>query len=218
MSHALTTSERINLILRPIPKWLVYLLGAAPGIYIIVGVALALSGTYDLFGSSLGIDPAKTIEHWLGELALQFFIATMSIRVLRDFFKLKLIKFRRALGHLTFFYVTLHLGVWLWLDLQWNWALMWSDIVKRPYITIGMAAFIILIPVMATSNNAAIKKYGPRIWQNIHKLAYPAILLGAVHYVMVQRVWELEPLIYLGVIVGLLAARGRVLLPQKARS
>ncbi|WP_299193095.1 sulfite oxidase heme-binding subunit YedZ [uncultured Litoreibacter sp.] len=216
MSHALTVSERINTVLRPVPKWLVYVVGALPGIYIVVGVALALSGTYDLFGNSLGVDPAKTIEHWLGELALQFFIATMSIRVLRDFFKLKLIKFRRALGHLTFFYIVLHLSVWLWLDLQWNWALMWSDIVKRPYITIGMAAFLILIPVMATSNNAAIKKYGPRVWQNIHKLAYPAILLGGIHFVMVKRVWLVEPMIYLGVIVVLLALRGRALLPVRA--
>ncbi len=216
MSHALTVSERINTVLRPVPKWLVYVVGALPGIYIVVGVALALSGTYDLFGNSLGVDPAKTIEHWLGELALQFFIATMSIRVLRDFFKLKLIKFRRALGHLTFFYIVLHLSVWLWLDLQWNWALMWSDIVKRPYITIGMAAFLILIPVMATSNNAAIKRHGPRVWQNIHKLAYLAILLGGIHFVMVKRVWLVEPMIYLGVIVVLLALRGRALLPVRA--
>lgn len=214
MSHAMTVSERINSVLRPIPKWLVYVLGAAPGIYIIVGISLALSGTYDLFGSSLGIDPAKTIEHWLGELALQFFIATMSIRVLRDLFKLKLIKFRRALGHLTFFYIALHLGVWLWLDLQWRWGEIWSDLTKRPYITLGMIAFVVLIPVMATSNNAAIKKYGPRVWQNIHRLAYPALLLGGIHYVMIQRVWQAEPLIYLGVIVLLLSFRGKKLLPQ----
>lgn len=214
MSHALTTSERINAVLRPIPNWVIYLLGSLPGLYIIIGVVLALSGTYDLFGSSLGVDPAKTIEHWLGELTLQFFIATMAIRVLRDAFKLKLIKFRRALGHLTFFYVSLHLIVWLWLDLQWNWGEVWADILKRPYITIGMAAFVLLMPVMATSNDAAIRKYGPKVWQNIHKLAYPAVLLGGIHYVMVQKVWELEPLIYLGVICVLLAFRGRALLPR----
>ncbi len=214
MSHALTVSERINSVLRPVPKWMIYVLGAAPGLYIIVGVALALSGTYDLFGNSLGIDPAKTIEHWSGELAIQFFIATMMIRVLRDYFKLKLIKFRRALGHLTFFYITLHLGVWLWLDLQWRWSEIWSDILKRPYISIGMIAFAILIPVMATSNDSAIRRFGPKVWQNIHKLAYPAILLGGVHYIMVQRVWEIEPIIYLTVICLLLAARGKALLPK----
>ncbi len=214
MSHALTTAERINAALRPIPKWLIYVLGALPGVYIIVGVILALNGTYDLFGSSLGIDPAKTIEHWLGELALQFFIATMVIRVLRDLFKLKLIKFRRALGHLTFFYIVLHLTVYLWLDLQWGWSQIWSDILKRPYITIGMAAFVLLIPVMATSNDSAIRKYGPKFWQNIHKLTYPALLLGGLHYVMLQRIWDVESLIYLGVICLLLILRGRALLPK----
>ncbi len=214
MTRAATPSEQINAMLRPIPVWIVYLLGGLPGLYIVVGIVLAFSGTYDLFGNSLGIDPAKTIEHWLGELALQFFIATMAIRVLRDLFRLKLIKFRRALGHLTFFYVALHLGVWLWLDLQWAWGQIWADILRRPYITIGMASFVLLVPLMLTSNNAAIKRFGPKVWQNIHKLAYPAILLGGVHYVMVQKVWDTEALIYLGVIVVLLLARGRALLPN----
>jgi sulfoxide reductase heme-binding subunit YedZ len=210
----LTFAQRANEVLRLVPVWLLYLLGVLPAVYIAAGIGLALSGTYDLFGNRLGIDPAKSIEHWLGELALQFFIATMAIRVLRDLFKLKLIKFRRALGHLTFLYVVLHLGVWLWLDMQWAWAQMWSDILKRPYITIGMVAFVAMIPVMATSNDAAIRKYGPRVWQNIHKLAYPAILLGGIHYVMVQKIWETEALIYLGVIVVLLLMRGKSLLPR----
>jgi len=214
MSHVLTRAERINAALRPIPKWVIYVIGALPGLYIMAGVGLALTGTYDLFGGSLGVDPAKTIEHWLGELALRFFIATMLIRVLRDFFKLKLIKFRRALGHLTFFYIVLHLIVYLWLDLQWGWAQIWSDILKRPYITIGMAAFVLLIPVMATSNDSAIRKYGPKVWQNVHKLTYPALLLGGLHYVMLQRVWDVESLIYFAVVVILLALRWRSLLPR----
>lgn len=215
MAHAITPSERVNAVLRPIPTWVVYLVGALPGLYIIAGVALAFSGTYDLFGSSLGIDPVKTIEHWLGELALQFFIATMAISILRDRFRLKLIKFRRPLGLLTFFYVVLHLSVWLALDLQWRWGEIWADILKRPYITIGMLGFALLIPLAITSNNAAIRRMGPVAWQGLHKLAYPAILLGAVHYVMVQKVWEAEPLIYLAIVIGLLALRWRRLLPRR---
>lgn len=212
MSHALTPSERINAVLRPIPKWLVYLIGSLPGLYIIVGTILALQGV-DLFGASLGIDPVKTIEHWLGELALQFFIATMLISVLRDRFRLKLIKFRRPLGLLTFFYVILHLAVYLGLDLQWRWSEIWSDILKRPYITIGMVGMVLMIPLALTSNNRAIKRLGPLAWQNLHKLVYPAIFLGGIHYVMVQRVWQLEPLLYLAVITVLLAFRIRRLLP-----
>ena len=213
MSHPLTISERINAVLRPIPKWLIYLLGSLPGIYIIVGTVLALQGT-DIFDGSLGIDPVKTIEHWLGELALQFFIATMLISILRDKFRLKLIKFRRPLGLLTFFYVVLHLGIWIGLDLQLRWSEIWGDILKRPYITIGMVSMILLIPVACTSNNAAIKSLGPKVWQNLHKLVYPAFLLGGIHYVLVQKVWETEPLIYLGVIIVLLLMRSRRLLPS----
>lgn len=213
MSHALTPAERINAVIRPVPTWLVYLVGALPGLYIVVGVTLALSGTYDVFGRSLGVDPARTIEQWLGELTLQFFIATMVISVLRDRFRLKLIKFRRPLGLLTFFYVVLHLGVWIGLDIQFRWAEIWSDILKRPYITIGMLGFLLLVPLAATSNNMMIRRMGPASWQRLHKLAYPAIVLGGVHYVMVQKVWETEPLIYLAAILGLLALRGKRLLP-----
>lgn len=200
-------------MLRPVPTWLIYLVGALPGIYIVVGIALVLTGTYDLFGSSLGIDPARTIEHRLGELALQFFIATMLISILRDRFRLKLIKFRRPLGLLTFFYVVLHLSIWLGLDLQFRWGEIWSDILKRPYITIGMVSLLLLIPLAITSNNAMIRRLGPKSWQLLHKLSYPAILLGGVHYVMVKKVWEVEPIIYLGVIVVLLAFRWKRLLP-----
>lgn len=208
-AHVMTWANRVNEVLRPIPKWLVYLVGALPGLYIIVGIALAVTGTYDLFGTSLGVDPAKGVEHWTGELALQFFIGTMLISLLRNYFKLKLIKFRRPLGLLTFFYVILHLSIWIGLDLQFRWGEIWADIWKRPYITIGMVAFAMLIPMACTSNNKAIKKLGPMVWQKLHKLAYPAILLGGIHYVMVQKVWETEPLIYLGVIVAILLLRLR---------
>lgn len=206
MSHAMTPSERINAVLRPIPKWLVYVVGASPGLYIIVGTVLAFQGV-DLFDGSLGIDPVKTIERWLGELAIQFFVATLLISVLRDQFRLKLIKFRRPLGLLTFFYAFLHLAIWAALDLQWRWAEIWTDILKRPYMTIGMLALLLLIPLACTSSNAAIKKLGPVAWQKLHKLAYPAILLGGVHYVMMQRVWDTEALIYLGAICVLLGFR-----------
>ena len=213
MSHPMTHAERVNSILRLVPTWMVYLLGALPGVYIVTGTVLALTGTYDLFGKSLGMDPARAIEHWTGELAIQFFIATMLLSVLRDWFRLKLIKFRRPLGLLTFFYVLLHLCIWLGLDLQLRWDEAWSDILKRPYITIGMVAFVILVPLAITSNNAMIRRLGPLKWQRLHKLAYPAILLGGIHYVMVQKVWEMEPLIYLCVIIVLLALRRKRLLP-----
>jgi len=209
MSRSLTIAERINSVVRPIPKWAIYLLGALPGLYIIIGIVLAFTQTYDLFGNRLGADPAKAIEHWLGELALQFFIATMLISVLRNQFKLKLIKFRRPFGLLTFFYVVLHLLTWVLLDMQFLWAQMWADILKRPYITVGMASLLFMIPLALSSNDKAIRKLGPIRWQKLHMLAYPAFLLAAIHNVLVQRVWLDEAMIYLVVILGLLAFRTR---------
>lgn len=208
MSHPLTLSERVNEALRPTPKWLIYLLGGLPGLYIIVGTGLALQGI-DIFGGSLGIEPVKTIEHWLGELALQFFLVTMLISVLRDYLRIKLIKFRRPLGLLAFFYGFLHLAVWIGLDLQLRWSEIWSDILKRPYITIGMLSFALMIPLALTSNNTSVKKLGPAAWRGLHKLAYPAVILAGAHYVMVKKVWDVEALIYLGVACALVALRGR---------
>ena len=83
---------------------------------------------------------------------------------------------------------------------------MWADILKRPYITIGMIAFLAMIPLAVTSNNRSIRALGPA-WRKLHKLVYPIAALGAVHYIMVQKVWEAEPLIYLAVILGLVGLR-----------
>ena len=144
---------------------------------------------------------------------MQFFIATLLISVLRDRFRLKLIKFRRPLGLLTFFYVVLHLGIWIGLDLQFRWAEAWADILKRPYITIGMVGFALLIPLAVTSNGASVRKMGAAAWRKLHKLTYLAVILGGVHYIWLVKGIQLEPLIYMAIILGLLALR----LPKKRR-
>ncbi len=94
--------------------------------------------------------------------------------------------------------------VWLFLDVQ-IWSQIWADIVKRPYITIGMAGFVLLIPLAVTSNNLSMRKMGPVRWRKLHKLTYPAVLLGGVHFMMLVKGWQVEPMIYLAVILGLLA-------------
>ena len=91
-------------------------------------------------------------------------------------------------------------------------ARIWADIVKRPYITVGMAAFVLLIPLAATSNNLSVRKLGPT-WRKLHKLVYPAAILGAVHFVMLAKGFQIEPLIYLAIIMVLLALR---LIPREA--
>lgn len=185
----------INKWARRVPTWLVYLLYMLPAPYLLY---LGLTG-------GLGPDPVKPLEHELGEIALQLLIIGMAITPLRRFFGLNLLKFRRTFGVLAFTYVTLHLLVWAVLDVQ-TLERVWSDIVKRPYITVGMVGFVLMLPLAVTSNDWSVRKLGP-VWRKLHRLTYPAILLGGVHYVMVKKVWEVEPLIYLAVILLLLGLR-----------
>ena len=111
---------------------------------------------------------------------------------------------------IAFVYVLLHLLTWVLLDMQLYWEQMLKDIAKRPYITIGMVAFVLLVPLAVTSNNLSVRKMGAAAWQRLHKLVYPAVLLGSVHNVMVQKVWEAEALVYLGLALTLLAFRVRL--------
>ena len=86
---------------------------------------------------------------------------------------------------------------------------VWADIIKRPYVTIGMAAFLMLIPLAITSNNLSLRKLGGASWRKLHKLAYPATVLAAVHYIWLAKGFQIEPLFYLALILALLAARGK---------
>ena len=139
----MTLSQRINIGLSKIPAWPLYIVGVFPPVWFLW---LGLTG-------GLGVEPIKALEHRLGELALQMFIVTLLVTPIRNWTGVNLIKFRRAIGLLTFFYVLLHLLVWLVLDVQIL-ALIWADILKRPYITIGMIAFVLMIPPAVTSNNS----------------------------------------------------------------
>lgn len=195
----MTVTQNINDRLRHVPTWPVYVLGALPPVWFLY---LGLTG-------GLGVEPIKELEHRLGEIALQALIATLAVTPLRRFTGIVLVKFRRALGLIAFYYVTCHLLVWLFLDVQ-IWSQIWGDILKRPYITIGMAAFVLLIPLAVTSNNFSIRKLGAPRWRRLHRLGYAAAILGAVHYVMLTKTWQAESLIYLGAVIALLLARLRV--------
>jgi len=178
------------------------MIGALPGPYLFY---MGVTG-------GLGVEPIKALEHALGEWALQFLIAGLAVTPLRRRLGVNLMKFRRAIGLLSFYYICLHLLVWLLLDVQIP-AQIWADIVKRPYITIGMAGFLLLLPLAATSNNLSVRRLGPA-WRRLHRLVYPAVLLGAVHFVMLRKGLQIEPLIYLALILALLALR----LPARRRA
>ena len=189
--------QNINSRLRKVPAWPLYILGMLPaGFYFYWAVT-----------NQLGADPLKALEFQLGIWALQLLIATLLVTPLRNLFNLNLIKFRRAIGLLAFFYVCLHLMTYLWLDQQWGWAAILKDITKRPYIIIGMLAFLGLVPLAITSNNASIRRLGAAGWKKLHKLVYPVAILGAVHYLLLVKAWPLEPFVYLGIILILVGYR-----------
>jgi sulfoxide reductase heme-binding subunit YedZ len=185
----------VNRMVRKIPTWLVYIVGLIP-----VPLFLYLAQT-----GGLGREPIKALEHELGELALKLLIVGLAITPLRKLVGLNLIKFRRAIGVLTFTYVALHLLVWLVLDVQVL-SQIWADILKRPYITIGMLGFVMMIPLVITSNNWSVKRLGAG-WRRLHQLTYLVAILGGIHFIMIAKGIQLEPLIYMAVILGLLAYR-----------
>ena len=185
----------MNEILRLVPVWAVYFTGALPAPWLFY---LGITG-------GLGVEPIEALEHEFGKLALQLLIFGLAISPLRRLIGVNLMKFRRAVGVLTFSYVALHLLVWLVLDVQVP-AEIWADIVKRPYITVGMAAFALTLPLAMTSNNWSVRRLGPR-WRKLHRLVYPAAILGALHYVMLTKGFQIEPLFYLLFILSLLALR-----------
>lgn len=188
----------LNGALRKLPTWAVYLAGLIPLAWIIY---LTLYG-------GIGVDPVKGIEHRLGKVALWFLVGGLTITPIRRW--LNLVKFRRAIGLLGFFYLALHLTVWIWFDMGLLLSQALADLVKRPYLTYGIIAFLLLIPLAITSNNASIRKLGSK-WRTLHMLVYPAVTLGVVHYLMQMKVVSNEGWIWLAVLVGLLALRSRKL-------
>jgi sulfoxide reductase heme-binding subunit YedZ len=186
----------LNAKARRVPTWVVYVLGLVPLGFLVWGAVLG----------GLGPDPVKAIERGLGERGLQFLLASLAITPLRRV-GLNLVRFRRALGLLSFIYVSLHLTAWVWLDMGLRWDEMLADLTKRPFVILGMVGFLVMIPLAATSWNGAIRRMGAASWNRLHKLAYVAILAGAMHLALLSKVWTVEVLVYLGLVLGLLAVR-----------
>ena len=172
----------------------------------IVGMVPAVWYFYAGINDRLGADPLNVLERALGLWALRFLVASLAITPLRRLGGPNLIRYRRAIGLLAFYYAALHLTTYLVLDQGLDWAASWADIVKRPYITVGMLAFVVLVPLAVTSNGPSIRRLGAR-WNKLHRLAYVAAVAGALHFIMLVKVWPLEPLIYLVLVAALLLFR-----------
>ena len=173
----------------------------------VLGMVPAVSNFYLGVMDQLGADPQKALERLLGLWALRFLILSLSITPLRRLGGQNFVRYRRALGLLAFYYATLHLTVYTVLDQGLDLAAIWADIVKRPYITVGMLAFVIVAPLAATSNAPMIRRLGGARWQRLHRFVYVAAAAAAVHFVMVVKSWPAEPLIYAGVVAALLLIR-----------
>ena len=130
----------------------------------------------------LGANPIETITRSLGEWTLRFLLLTLLISPLRRATGwVQGVRLRRMLGLFAFFYGTLHLFSYLWLDQFYDWGEIWKDILKRPFITVGMLAFLLMTPLALTSFKKAMRKLG-RNWQRLHTLIYPLTMLGVLHF------------------------------------
>jgi sulfoxide reductase heme-binding subunit YedZ len=154
----------------------------------------------------LGAEPINALEREYGDVALKLLVAGLAVTPFRRFAGINLLRFRRAVGVTCFGFVVAHFLVWALLDLQ-SLSAIWADIVKRPYVTAGMLAFVLLIPLAATSNNLSVRRLGAATWRRIHMLTYPAAVIGAVHYLWIAKGFVVEPIIYMALILGLLALR-----------
>ena len=156
--------------------------------------------------SQLGANPIEFITRSLGTWTLVFLLLTLCVTPLRHLSGwLWLIKLRRMVGLFAFFYALLHFITYIWLDQFFDLNAMVKDVIKRPFITIGFAAFILLLPLAITSNNAMIKKLGGKNWQRIHRLIYIIAILAVLHYWWLVKKDVSQPLVY-AVLLGVLLA------------
>ena len=172
-------------------------------IFINSAVPLTLLG-WDWYHHRLGANPTEFATRTTGVLTLLFLILSLAVTPLRKLLGLPwMIKFRRLLGLYGFFYGCVHLLTYVWFDKFFGVGLIVEDIAKRPYITIGMASFLMLVPLALTSTQKSIKRLGGKRWNRIHRLVYVAAIGGVVHYYMLVKADTREPILF-GVVVGLL--------------
>jgi sulfoxide reductase heme-binding subunit YedZ len=159
------------------------------------------------FGGDLGANPVETVTHETGDWALRFLLMTLAVTPIRVWSgNATIARFRRMLGLYVFFYAFCHFLIWYVADHSLNIADMFEDIIDRPYITLGFSAFLILIPLAATSNQAMLRKLGKR-WKSLHKLTYAVVILAILHFIWQVKADYLESGIYAVIAMALLLQR-----------
>ncbi|MBJ6610275.1 MAG: sulfoxide reductase heme-binding subunit YedZ [Candidatus Thiothrix moscowensis] len=179
-----------------------------PAVFALALVPLALLG-WGVWQDTLGANPIETVTRSLGEWGLRFLLLTLLVSTLRRVTGwVQVLRLRRMLGLFAFFYGTLHLLSYVWLDQFFDWEEIWLDILDRPFMTVGMLAFVLMVPLAATSFQAAIRRLG-RNWQRLHRLVYPLTLLGVLHFWWLadSKVRTDMPLVYSVLLALLLGER-----------
>lgn len=163
--------------------------------------------TFGIAGMSLGANPVETLLHRLGIWGLNFLLITLTVTPLRFITgKSWLLRFRRMLGLFAFFYVSMHFMVYAGLDQRFDLQAIFEDIAERPYITVGFAALVMLVPLALTSTNGMMRRLGRR-WQKLHRLVYPIAILGVWHFYWQVKLDTLDATLYALALLSLLAYR-----------
>jgi methionine sulfoxide reductase heme-binding subunit len=163
---------------------------------------------WDFHKDALGPNPVETITHTTGNWTIRFILITLTITPLRKLIHVPaLIRYRRMLGLYAFFYGCLHLTTYLWLDQSFDPAGIWKDIYKRPYITAGFTAWMLMVPLALTSTAWSIRKLGGKRWQQLHRLIYFSALAGVIHYYWLVKSDVRLPLMYGAILLVLMLYR-----------
>lgn len=180
---------------------------AKPVVFLICLVPLVWT-MWLAYTGELGAEPVLESVKASGLWALRFLLIALALTPLRMLTGVAgLARFRRMLGLFAFFYATVHLSTYIGLDQFFDWPAIWKDIVKRPYITVGMGAFLILTALAATSTDGMVKRLGGKRWRALHRFVFVAGLAGCLHFIMLVKGWQTAPLIYAMLCIGLLAFR-----------
>ncbi|HKJ15987.1 MAG TPA: protein-methionine-sulfoxide reductase heme-binding subunit MsrQ [Xanthomonadales bacterium] len=162
---------------------------------------------FGIWGLSLGANPIEELLHRCGKWGLNFLLITLAVTPVRRLARINwLIHFRRMLGLFAFFYILMHFAIYAVLDQGLSFNYIIEDVVKRPYITLGMAALLMLIALAVTSTNKMMRRLG-RNWQKLHRLVYVIAILGVWHFYWQVKGDEPEPLVYAGILAVLFAIR-----------
>lgn len=173
---------------------------------------------WDFFQGQLGANPIQTLLREIGDWALRFLVIGLAITPVRIMTGWgEPMHYRRMIGLFAFFYAFLHLASYVGLDQFFDWRIIAEEIVKRPFITIGMAAFALLIPLAATSTKGMVKRVGARRWKALHRAVYAVGVLAVIHFYMMIKADFREPIIYGVIVAMLLSIRGIPALRRAAK-